>query len=611
MLRSIADNPKAYFILSELMHALELPSEALRNLYLSGADVQQAATAETGAQAASSASGDADDLFASLLGGGAEDSAQAGSTADAARVDTYEHWFADSAFKLWLNHLSEIPGRTRQHSMLKNIPQDILEIVVEELRNAAYRENALGLNLPAQMLQSLLSRTDSASKRDQMVMSQVLRVQMVLRDFIAWLGYLDMNEGAKPASASVANGKVFARTTALDSASGLPDLPEKNDMGKGREFLKDWVACLIDMIMKNAGFTAGQEISDDQNEALGVIIADIKRVDIWLYSFLSIRCPASAQVTLNSTSRVGTAARRTSSSASGAIRRRPTLMPWASGAVSSSGCDLETDRRARAGWSSRSARRSSTPCSRSGATHPSASRCASPGELRQYPVRPIPNDVTPSTAAGEAPVQATVVDIAPKSPEPVSPPAEEPLAPSVVKEEAVAPAEPQAPTMPKPKRMGAIIGGALALLVAAGVAAWFLMKKDETPQPPAKPAAPAAAPVPAAAACSKENLASAAEMAFVQDCVRDVKDSAAMLGIIQAAREAGKCSIAQRLYANRAQAGDVPIALAYAQEYDPAGYKENACFKADAATAAYWYQAVLDKDKDNAQALARLKDLPK
>ena len=48
--------------------------------------------------------------------------------------------------------------------------------------------------------------------------------------------------------------------------------------------------------------------------------------------------------------------------------------------------------------------------------------------------------------------------------------------------------------MPKPKRMGAIIGGALALLVAAGVAAWFLMKKDETPQPPAKPAAPAAAP---------------------------------------------------------------------------------------------------------------------
>ncbi len=277
VLRSIADNPKAYFILSELMHALELPSEALRSLYLSGADAPPARSAQPEAESASGGSGDADDLFAGLLGNGADETAPASLAADESSVDTYEHWFADSAFKLWLNHLSEIPGRTRQHAMLKNIPQEILEIVVDELRNAAYRENSKGLTLPKQMLHSLLSRPDSASKRDQMVMSQVLRVQMVLRDFIAWLGYLEMNEGDKPASASVANGKVFAKTALLDAATGLPDLPEKNDMGKGREFLKDWVSCLTDMIVKNAGFTAGQEISDEQNEALGAIIADIRK----------------------------------------------------------------------------------------------------------------------------------------------------------------------------------------------------------------------------------------------------------------------------------------------------------------------------------------------
>lgn len=277
VLRSIADNPKAYFILSELMHAMELPGEALRNLYLNGADVPQAVPVE--AKVDSPSGGDGDDLFASLLdsGAGADDGESAGAAADAARVDTYEHWYADSAFKLWLNHLSEIPGRTRQHAMLKNIPQEVLEIVVEELRNAAYRENAKGQALPAQMLQSLISRTDSASKRDQMVMSQVLRVQMVMRDFIAWLGYLDMNADDKPASATVANGKVFAKTASLDAVTGLPDLPEKNDMGKGREFLKDWVSCLTDMIVKNAGFSAGQEISDEQNEALGAIIADIRK----------------------------------------------------------------------------------------------------------------------------------------------------------------------------------------------------------------------------------------------------------------------------------------------------------------------------------------------
>jgi len=31
------------------------------------------------------------------------------------------------------------------------------------------------------------------------------------------------------------------------------------------------------MIVKNAGYTAGQEISDEQNEALGAIIADIRK----------------------------------------------------------------------------------------------------------------------------------------------------------------------------------------------------------------------------------------------------------------------------------------------------------------------------------------------
>ncbi|MCG2596453.1 hypothetical protein [Achromobacter insuavis] len=229
------------------------------------------------------------------------------------------------------------------------------------------------------------------------------------------------------------------------------------------------------------------------------------------------------------------------------------------------------------------------------------------GAAARYPVRQIPPEVTPSSAAGEAPAQASIVEVAPKAS--VPPPVEDPIAvPGEARADAGRGAAP-----PRARPMGAIIGGVLALLVAAGGAAWFFLMRGEAGEPPAKPAAQAVAPAPepAAVACSKESMASAAEMTFVQDCVRDVKDSAAMLAIIQAAREAGKCSIAQRLYANRAQGGDVRIALAYAQEYDPATYKENACFKADGATAAYWYQAVLEKDKDNAQAQARLKDLPK
>lgn len=230
-----------------------------------------------------------------------------------------------------------------------------------------------------------------------------------------------------------------------------------------------------------------------------------------------------------------------------------------------------------------------------------------PDGVARYPVKPIPHDVTPSTSAGEAPAQAATVNVASANPaQPVVP--DLPQEP-VEKPEPIRPVEPHTPTKPQSRPMGAIIGGLLALLVAAGAAAWFFLKQGDVPEPAPKVEAPA--PAPAAAVCSKESLATASEMAFVQDCVRDVKDPAAMLAVIQAARDSGKCSIAQRLYANRAQAGDAQIALAYAQEYDPASYKENACFKADAATAAYWYQAVLEKDKDNAQAQARLKELPK
>jgi len=231
------------------------------------------------------------------------------------------------------------------------------------------------------------------------------------------------------------------------------------------------------------------------------------------------------------------------------------------------------------------------------------------GSVARYPVRPVPNDVTPSTAAGEAPAQAEVVNVA-AAPQPtpselaVLPPAVEPAEPAGQPESAP-------PEARKSKPVLAIVAAVLVLLIAAGLAAWFFLKKGDAPEPAPKADIPAAAPAASAAACSKDSMGTAAEMVFVQDCVRDVKDSAAMLSIIQAARDAGKCSIAQRLYANRAQAGDAQIALAYAQEYDPATYKDNACFKADAATATYWYQAVLEKDKGNAVAQARLKELPK
>lgn len=192
------------------------------------------------------------------------------------------------------------------------------------------------------------------------------------------------------------------------------------------------------------------------------------------------------------------------------------------------------------------------------------------------------------------------------------------------------PEEPiHAPARPKPKRKASpipmIAAGILVLLIAAGALWWFMGRGSASTQPAMADnpsAAPAVTAAPAATAtaetkasateCSPATLATQSELEFVQNCVQQKLDSDKLLAIIQAAKDAKKCGVAQRLYAYRAQGGDVKIALAYAKEYDPQDHTPSECFKtADADTAAYWYDTVLQTEPDNQIAKLRLAELRK
>ena len=95
----------------------------------------------------------------------------------------------------------------------------------------------------------------------------------------------------------------------------------------------------------------------------------------------------------------------------------------------------------------------------------------------------------------------------------------------------------------------------------------------------------------------------------MQTCVQEKLDSDKLLAIIQSAKEAKKCGVAQRLYANRAQGGDTKIALIYAGEYDPKYHQASECFKeADKDTAAYWYETVLQSEPENQTAKQHLEE---
>ena len=62
---------------------------------------------------------------------------------------------------------------------------------------------------------------------------------------------------------------------------------------------------------------------------------------------------------------------------------------------------------------------------------------------------------------------------------------------------------------------------------------------------------------------------------------------------IEQAKQNNQCDIAQRLYAYKAQSGDVDIALNYARRIRSRNRVSTGCFGADKETAIYWYEAVL------------------
>lgn len=155
------------------------------------------------------------------------------------------------------------------------------------------------------------------------------------------------------------------------------------------------------------------------------------------------------------------------------------------------------------------------------------------------------------------------------------------------------------------------IGLAAAALVAGAAAAWFLFFKQQPEQePPSPAAAPAAAAPTAAEPCSVQAMQELGELAFVQGCVAQSPSSETLLQTIQSAKDAGQCGVAQRLYANRAQAGDLLIAEAYAKEYDPQFLQPSKCFEhPEPATAAYWWETIASFDAKHALAAQRLKEL--
>ncbi|OTQ73541.1 MULTISPECIES: hypothetical protein [unclassified Gilliamella] len=170
--------------------------------------------------------------------------------------------------------------------------------------------------------------------------------------------------------------------------------------------------------------------------------------------------------------------------------------------------------------------------------------------------------------------------------------------PTITQQEASA----SQPTKAKSK-LGLIIIIFVILLTLAGIgfAVWyFLFSQDKNPL------------TSLTQSNSQCNIANATtdDLSFIQQCLQSKPDADAVIDVINQAKQANKCNIAQRLYANQSLL-NAKVALLYAKEYDVKFYQDNQCFKADKETAIYWYETSLNNDPNNELAKERLAELQK
>jgi hypothetical protein len=257
-------------VLGELIDQLDMSSEEVRDLYLSGVyetDDEPAASDEPVSASPSQSLYGNDAGFDFDFGGdlGQESAPVSSKTSAAPELQSNEHRFAKAAFKAWIAHLRELTTRQSLLNLL-GLEKALLEAVVDELITAGYRHD-----LPGQLSRAVLKRAQSGARRDQLVERQVLEVQRVLRDFVSWFGYIQKPVSERPNSRAGAKAPLFSFYADIGPGQ-VPVLPAQPS-NQAQLFLGDWLSGLAYITLDNAGHGAGREITPEQNERLGQVLA--------------------------------------------------------------------------------------------------------------------------------------------------------------------------------------------------------------------------------------------------------------------------------------------------------------------------------------------------
>ncbi len=177
--------------------------------------------------------------------------------------------FIRGVLQEWVKHLREIPDRTELMNYL-GFSKKAVELLIDELISAIDR-----LKLEQRLIEAInKTELQTTATRSRLVERQVMVVSTIINEFLSTLGmgWLPLSERAE--SNVQAGRKLF--TPADDIKPGnLPDIKEQPTRYT-EIYLRDWFVALGKLIIDNAGHSAGRDISPEQNEALGQLMAVIE-----------------------------------------------------------------------------------------------------------------------------------------------------------------------------------------------------------------------------------------------------------------------------------------------------------------------------------------------
>lgn len=176
--------------------------------------------------------------------------------------------FARLVLGEWTKQVRDLSGDLNVQRLL-GLPAVILDGIADELITGADRHR-----IEERLLETLRPLEEKrTTTRIGIVDQQVLLARCVINDYVDTLGFSQQPLSERPASPL--DGRRIFEPPTLIRENELPALPADEIPYPGM-FVLDWLVAFRELAIGNAGHSAGREITPEQNEALGRILAVVR-----------------------------------------------------------------------------------------------------------------------------------------------------------------------------------------------------------------------------------------------------------------------------------------------------------------------------------------------